>query len=678
VTLARLALLLPLSTYLLQWGLLTIHRAPLGLSRLSVRGTAVVAFLAFQCVLVALTELLSLGDDLRPGPLAAAWLLVTLACIGTLLWTGGAATAAAWIRDGGLGRVRRAASASSASVRIGVAVLGGIAVVLVVIAWLYLPNNADSLVYHLTRVAHWIQNSSVHHYATHTTTQLELAPLHEFNMLHLHLLADTNRLDGFVQLAAFVVAITGATELARLLGASSEVQVVTALIAATIPSAILEAPSTQNNLFAASIGVGLLVIVLAWEPLGGLVVPAIALGLTAGLTLLSKGTLAPLVGPVVLALAARIALVEARQSSWRVLGRRAAVVVTVGAACALLVAGPFFKRNHDLFGSFAGPATEITVNSAVSERASAANVVRSVAANFRIGDGRDGLDSMTSRFVLDALRPVHRWIGAPTDDPAFSIGGPVDVFEHGDFSELERNEDYGANPWHMLLMAFAGVALIVRWARGDQGARLPVFIGFGLGVGFVAFASTTRWSLYATRYQLPVLMLSAPLIALALAGVHRVVMRAVAVLLVVVSLPLLLDSSTRPLLDRLDPTSDLDPYFAPRPDGDVLPFAAADFVELRDALVATGCTRVGVANAITFEYPLWVGLEHAGWTGELRSIDVRNASGALEQSDFEPCATIRQRFWNPPFEPAEGQVETEFGELTLSVDPVLLDDPAGG
>ena len=72
--------------------------------------------------------------------------------------------------------------------------------------------------YHLARVAHWIQNSSVDHYATHTTAQLELAPLQEFNMLHLHLLADTDRLDGFVQLAAFVVAIVGVSELARLLG----------------------------------------------------------------------------------------------------------------------------------------------------------------------------------------------------------------------------------------------------------------------------------------------------------------------------------------------------------------------------------------------------------------------------------------------------------------------------
>ena len=76
LTLARLALVLPLSTYLLLWGLLTIHRAKLGLGRLSARGTFVVAFLALQGVVVALTELLNLGADLRPGPLAAAWLLV--------------------------------------------------------------------------------------------------------------------------------------------------------------------------------------------------------------------------------------------------------------------------------------------------------------------------------------------------------------------------------------------------------------------------------------------------------------------------------------------------------------------------------------------------------------------------------------------------------------------------
>ena len=220
LTLARLALVLPLSTYLLLWGLLTIHRAKLGLGRLSARGTFVVAFLALQGVVVALTELLSLGADLRPGSLAAAWLVVAARRasgrssgpaasrpppdVGPRRW--GRARTAGRVGEppGGVGRRRRSSPRS--------------VVVLVAIAWLYLPNNADSLVYHLARVAHWIQNSSVDHYATHTTAQLELAPLHEFNMLHLHLLADTDRLDGFVQLAAFVVAIVGVSELTRLLG----------------------------------------------------------------------------------------------------------------------------------------------------------------------------------------------------------------------------------------------------------------------------------------------------------------------------------------------------------------------------------------------------------------------------------------------------------------------------
>ena len=444
------------------------------------------------------------------------------------------------------------------------------------------------------------------------------------------------------------------------------------MIAAAIPTAILEGTSTQNNLFAAAVGVGLLVIVMAWEPLGNVVVPAIALGLTAGLSFLSKGTLAPLVGPAVLLLGARIALAEARRSSWAAVGRRVAVVARVAGVCALLVAGPFVKRNHDLFGSFAGPVTRVTLNDAVSERASAGNVVRSVAANFRIGNGGSGPDSVTSRFVLDRLRAGARVDGGPDRRPRLHARGAVDVFEHGDFSQLQRNEDYGANPWHVLLIVFALVALGIRWARGDR-AGVPLLIGVALAVGFVAFASTARWSLYATRYQLPVLVLWAPLIAIALASLHRILLRVAAVLLVVACLPMLLDSSTAPAPRSPGPRPATSPPTSP-------PGPTATSSRSTPPTSSTcatpswraGCTRVGVANALTFEYPLWVGLEHAGWEGELRHVDVQNASGALEVADFEPCATIRQRFWNPPFGPLEGQVELEFGELTLSVDQALV------
>ena len=170
-----------------------------------------------------------------------------------------------------------------------------------------------------------------------------------------------------------------------------------------------------------------------------------------------------------------------------------AVVVSVAGACALLVAGPFVKRNHDLFGSFTGPATRVTINGAVSERASAANVVRSVAANFRIGDGGDDPDSVTSRIVLDAApRRCTSGRGPRSTTPTSRSGGRSMSSQPGDFSQLERNEDYGANPWHVLLIVFALVALVIRWARGDARAGVPLLIGVALAVGFVLFASTAR------------------------------------------------------------------------------------------------------------------------------------------------------------------------------------------
>jgi hypothetical protein len=43
------------------------------------------------------------------------------------------------------------------------------------IAWVAPPNTTDSMTYHMSRVAHWIQNQSVSHYPTNILRQLYLA-----------------------------------------------------------------------------------------------------------------------------------------------------------------------------------------------------------------------------------------------------------------------------------------------------------------------------------------------------------------------------------------------------------------------------------------------------------------------------------------------------------------------
>src|SRR5690606_18229212 len=136
--------------------------------------------------------------------------------------------------------------------------------------------------------------------------------------------------------------------------------------------------------------------------------------------------------------------------------------------------------------------------------------------------------------------------GADPDDPAFAIGADTDAFARGDHGPFARTEDYGANPWHALLIGISAVGLpIIAWARrrgeGDGGQRSgekmspcwQAALGGGLLLGFVVFAGTTKWSHYAVRYHLPLLLLWAPLVAIVLARVHRRALGVVVVGLVV-------------------------------------------------------------------------------------------------------------------------------------------------
>ncbi|MGH7845435.1 MAG: glycosyltransferase family 39 protein, partial [Candidatus Binatia bacterium] len=119
-------------------------------------------------------------------------------------------------------------------------------------ALLYPPNNYDSMIYHMTRVAHWIHNQSVSFYLTSYPPQNYQMPLAEFAILHFQLLSGSDVFANCVQWIAFCVAISLAWALAAELGGDRPSQFASAIAAATLPMAILQSSSTQNDLTAAS------------------------------------------------------------------------------------------------------------------------------------------------------------------------------------------------------------------------------------------------------------------------------------------------------------------------------------------------------------------------------------------------------------------------------------------
>ena len=119
--------------------------------------------------------------------------------------------------------------------------IGAVLATTLLIALVAPPNNWDSMTYHMARVVHWIQNRSVAHYPTHITRQLYSAPWAEYAIMHLQILSGGDRFANLVQWCALCGSTVGASLIAKEFGASGRVQVLAAVITATIPMGILQA-----------------------------------------------------------------------------------------------------------------------------------------------------------------------------------------------------------------------------------------------------------------------------------------------------------------------------------------------------------------------------------------------------------------------------------------------------
>ena len=118
-------------------------------------------------------------------------------------------------------------------------------------AWLYPPNNYDSMTYHMARVAHWIQNGSVEYYQTAIDRQNEMGPGAEYVILFFQILTCSDVLANSVQLFSFLILIFSSGYLLNILGISRRISPYIVILGITAPMAVMQASSTKNDLVAA-------------------------------------------------------------------------------------------------------------------------------------------------------------------------------------------------------------------------------------------------------------------------------------------------------------------------------------------------------------------------------------------------------------------------------------------
>lgn len=112
------------------------------------------------------------------------------------------------------------------------------------------PNNWDSMTYHLARVANWIQNASVEYYPTNIPRQLYYSAFTEYVILHICLLFKNDQFVNMVQWFGYIISALMIYRIAREINVCRMTSIFSALLFLMCPLAIAESVTTQVDLMA--------------------------------------------------------------------------------------------------------------------------------------------------------------------------------------------------------------------------------------------------------------------------------------------------------------------------------------------------------------------------------------------------------------------------------------------
>ena len=553
-----------------------------------------------------------------------AWMIMLLACA----WLGWRKR---WLVKGWKILVESFRSLERFSILV-ISVFVIIFLLLLVVAVISPANNMDSLQYHMSRVMHWAQDRSLAHYPIAYEPQLIHPILAEASILQLRLLWGNDQFANVPQWLSLVICAVAVSLGAQLLGAGQKGQVAAAAFAISLPIGLLESTSTQNDYVTALWLVILAVFVLfaCQEEAGWAEVLSIAAAL--GLGLLTKGTFYPYAVAWGIWLIAR----WVKQKRPMLFLKRALIIALV----VIVLNAGYWSRNIITYGGPLGPGAWVE----------------------DISSARFGLKSVASNLVKDFL--LNYATPSPQINQAM-VSFVQSTFQASDPNvgkfKLDwrwNNEDSAGSPIHLFLIISSIISVIVLYAT--RRVRKTHLLWYSLAALFtvIFFVLSVHYDDYGVRYQLPLLLLWAPVFG---GVIYHLGERWLAPLAVVgfvfVSLPYVFFNTTRPLiamknepepfaihpLPAMGATKSSSILYAdPR---DLLFINAPDWntpmMEAAHDIRESGCKDVGLRiDSHDVEYPIWWLLKAPQSGIRIESLYYSDTLSRYADPDFKPCAIV--------------------------------------
>lgn len=380
-------------------------------------------------------------------------------------------------------------------------------VLLAVVNVLVPPNNMDSLAYHLTRVAFWIQHHSLAPWPTPYLSQTAFPPNAEIGSLWSMLFLHRDLLAGFTQWFSALAASVSIFGLARGFGSSRRQAGFAALLFLTLPMIVLQSTTTQNDLTAAALATAMVFMLrlgLETRHAGMLILSGAAMGLALG----AKFTVAMVLPGFALGLAY---IVLTRKP------RPIRLVLTWAGACAagfVLLGAFIYVQNWRYFRSPIG-SQEMFYNQVNHDKVGLGTLIRSnVARDIYSLMDLTGVPKPLARAGIKARAGIgaaaFSALGVPEDRPGLNRYYPSFAFNRPVPQASEAGSFFGP------LGFFLWLPLILYWGVAGfikrDGRLIPAlaFLGFLLIIG-----GSQAWLPFRGRFYCGVIALAAPLVAAA-------------------------------------------------------------------------------------------------------------------------------------------------------------------
>ena len=560
-------------------------------------------------LIYASTELLSLISAVTPAGIAVFWLLVSISVTvivfinrKRLPWplTGEKTFSLHWLQ--------------------WLMIAGALMVVVVnvYVAAQTPPNNWDSMVYHLPRIEHWLQNRSVEFYATHVNRQLFLSPGFEYVLLHVRALSGGDLLLNLTGVLVWLAAAIAASELARLLRAQATGQLLAALLALLLPTGVLYATTTKNELYLGLWILTALVFFLRFKQRAGWQ-DAVCFGAATAFAVHTKTTAYILLLPVVV----WFIVWGIRSQKGKIWQYGAAIVLLF-----LMINLPHAVRNQQLYGRFLGPQEETVIyhNESYGVRVLVSNSLRNLAMHLRAAE-------KWNRILYNGLASIHELMDIGISDtrttwPGYQFSLPA----------IRFNEDEMGVPLHLILFVICVTVWLFRRSKKDD----KDLVGFVLVLvtGLLLFSGYLRWQFWVVRLMITLGLMASVVIGVLLERIRKQWVYAGIILVnLVFAAFCLYKNPTKPL----PVVYDYNIANLPRVLSMIYPPALQpDYMEVLELLNREMvCDQVGlVTDNGDWEYPIWVEMSKYHPAPRIEHVLVQNASARLVDEAFSPCVVL--------------------------------------